>query len=255
MDLSELEPAALAERALHDYLALPDANAIARSTCPAASVSGAVQLLQSAKDEAWRIRLEMAQSWDDSTQARVDALLQAKVGKVPHAIRRIHPVTGPLNLARFPNGPLAKMVADTMTMLSEERAQERSDAKRPGAKSTNERKERKWMTECVEGYVKWANENGVPADTKSIENFRELPGKNITRAHELLGILITGLKQNHSNDSILEDLKQLPVRRMEKVWETTKAKQGKRKPEYLFKNPTLDAVADCMQILKKNIVG
>lgn len=255
MELSEIEPAALAEMSLHWYLALPDATAIAQSMRPAESVSEAVKLIQAAKDEAWRIRLEMAKGWNDATMGRVNKLLDAEIGEVPYAVRSIHPLTGPLMEARYPKGIFAKSLEHAASILQKEDAKKKEKAKQAGAKGANEKKERKWMIECVEGYAKWAIRNGVLADSNSIENFKELPGKNIARAHDLLGILITGFKQHRSNDSILEDLKQLRVRRKEKVWETAKTKRGKMKPTYVFKNPTLDAVADCIQILEKSILG
>ncbi len=232
MNLADFSDSAVqAKTAFYAYLALPDAAAITSRMRLANSASEAVELILDAKNEAWRIRLEMAKDWDEGTMARVGKMLDAEVGEVPFELRHLHPITGPLMKARFPDGAFAKMREKALLIWQEEherkerRAKKKAavaesdtpDPKSAAAKKTNREKERGRMTECVRSYVK---------DPKK-DSQRKYPGMSLDRSRELLGTLTNALKYPIAADEILEILNA----------------NG-------FKNATHEAVEECMTILK-----
>lgn len=233
------ESAVQAKTALYEYLALPDAAAIASRMAPASSASTATDMILEANKEAWRIRLEMAKKWDEGTMARVDKMLDAEVGKVPFQLRHLHPITGPLMSARYPDGAFAKMREQTLLILQKEQEKEeaekknaakqaRKPARSKGGKKATESRERTLMVQCVEGYVIWAGNNSHPLRLGFSNQFPKPKGITRTRIDELLSTLIHALNTPSLLDGLCERLKH----------------RG-------FPNATAKAVAECMALLTK----
>jgi len=240
MNLADFtESAVQAKTALYEYLALPDAAAIASRMRPASSASTAAGMIVDANKEAWRIRLEMAKMWDEGTMARVDKMLDAEVGKVPFQVRHLHPITGPLMSARFPDGAFAKIREQALLMMQKEQEKEEADkresakqarlpARRKGGKKATESRERTLMVRCVDGYVKWAGNNSHPLRLGFSNQFPKPEGITRTRIDELLSTLIHALNTPSLLDGLCERLQQ----------------RG-------FPNATAKAVAECMALLTK----
>lgn len=233
------------ERAYQEYLALPDADAIARHTSRPNSPREALALMQEAKDEAWRIRVETVRRWEDGVFGVVMAKLQTKAGNVADGARRTHPLLGPL-VSVYYDELVPQHQNKTRKQREESESAERlARRKRPkkirsrasgetvrqseAAKKTNQTKEHRRMIECVRAFVNWAKARG-PITQASVPEFPKPSGMGLKRSHELLGTLFTTLK----NPSVSED--PLPIFHA----------NG-------FQNATREAVTECLAILKNGI--
>ncbi|MBK8095049.1 MAG: hypothetical protein IPK32_24545 [Verrucomicrobiaceae bacterium] len=229
-----------AERAFYEYLTLPDADAIVSRMRPAVSASEALQVIQDGKNEAWRIRVEMVQTWDSHTMGAVWAMVDTKVGKLPDGVRRIHPVVGPL-LSVYYDEMLPKhqdkirpaIAAWEAQELAEQEAKKaariaRKPARSKGGKNATESRESTLLIRCVNDYVRWVMDNSQLISLTSTNQFPK--PKRITRSRidELLRTLINALGTPSLKDGLCERLKQ-----------------------HGFPNATEKAVAECMAVLEK----
>jgi hypothetical protein len=246
MDISKLELTIEAEKAFYQYLALPDADAIASRMKLAESARDAACSIEDAKAEAWRIRLEMASGWRRAVLARVHNLASDHVGKIRHEIGEVHPLTGPLYKARYPNGILEHTLDKARAVWAEadaKRARKAAtkslkgdDPQSNAAKATNEKKERKRMKKSSIAFLRWAIENNEDIlNSQAVMRFPKPNGISLKRVRELLGSLTLSLKHKSVKDEVLVTIK----------------RNG-------FPNATRRAVTECLAILqlcKKNVGG
>lgn len=246
MDLSKLELTVEAEKAFYQYLALPDADAIASRMRLADSARDAACSIKDARAEAWRIRLEMANGWREAVLAKVHKMVSDHVGKPRHEISGIHPLTGPLHEARYPNGIVAHTLEKARAVWAKQdakrtrkatvKAHNGIDPQSYAAMATNEKKERKRMKKSSIAFLKWAIQNKEDIlNPQTVMRFPKPKGISLDRVRELLGSLTSALKHKSVEDEILGTLK----------------RNG-------FPNATQRAVADCVTILrlcKKNVGG
>lgn len=258
---------AAAERALHEYLALPDASAIANHTLRASSTSGGLTLIRDAEKEARRIRMDMVRSWDGPMTGTVWALLETKIGKLPEGSRRIHPVIGPL-LDVYYDELIPKHQAEVRPAVAAWEAQDlaaRNEAqtarkKMQDAKAIAATKSREGalMVRCVKDYVEWAQTEKKPISLNSADEFgttERIKNKRIKkeRLAEFLRTLITGMNNSRSDEvicGILNDCK--TMRRKRPKRKTWGDEEPKEVPEMHFGNVTLPAVTECMKILRRS---
>ena len=227
---------------LHEYLALPDAGTIASLVCPAKSASAAAKLYAEARDEAWRIRMEMAKSWSDDALIEVMKLLSKRLSDVPRGSWRVHPILGPLLAVRGPSQGIDRMLETMLRVCEDSEREEKRKAKqeRFNAMSKEERekydarlltgtqsRERRVMTRCVQSYVDWVSS---PEGKRGVESLRFFPKKRgITeeRSVFLLGTLLTAIE----NESVEAELLQ-------------------RLQERYFPSATETGIAECLSILR-----
>lgn len=236
-----LSEAAAVERAFEEYLALPDAATIAKHTSLPNSPREALELLQAAKKEAWRIRVEMVRGWANYVFGTVWAKIVTEVGTVPEGARRVHPILGPLlsvyygekvpeNKARLH----VEKLEHAERLAKEERLKKRAYAKasngaarqREAAQATNEKKEHGRMVECVKAFAKWKREH----PEASHADCPKPSGMSLKRAQALRGTLYAALTHPSVNDDLLAILQ----------------REG-------FPTATGKAVAECLEALKNNI--
>ncbi|MFZ2279911.1 MAG: hypothetical protein WAW39_19090 [Prosthecobacter sp.] len=262
MDIANLSEIVQAKEALYAYLALPDAAAIASRMHPANSASEAVKLILDAKNEAWRIRLEMAEDWDEATMARVDSMLDTELGKVPYEQRKLHPITGPLMSARFPDGAFVKMRNKALQELLKEREEEEANrkeaakitgkpARSKGGTNATKNREGALMVRCVKRYVELAETEKKSICLKSAREFQTTERIKKERLTEFLCTLVSGLNNSLSDEvilGILNDCKTMRRKRPKgKTWGEAEPEEV---PEKHFENVELPAVSECMKTLR-----
>lgn len=246
-----------------EYLALPDASAIASHMRPANSASAARQLIQDAEKEAWRIRLELAKTWDANTLDRVEAKVRAgldtKADGLSGVRNEAHPLIGPLMSARFPDGAYAKVKEQALLIWQKEQEEElKKEAAaaravlttkhKKGAKIATQARERRLMIACVESYVKWAKVEGKTIGIESIQQSPKADRMSLERTHELLGTLVNALAHQTTNVEVVMLLNERHKTRIGR-------KTQKKVNVHFFKYATQEAVAECMGILRKAIAG
>lgn len=268
MDLANLSGMVQAKAALYEYLALPDAAAIASRMRPASSASEAVKLILDAKNEAWRIRLKMAEDWDESTMARVDSMLDTEVGKVPFEQRKLHPITGPLMSARYPDGAFVKMRKQALCELLKEQEEEeaerketakinRKPARSKGGKKATKNREGALMVRCVKRYVERAETEKKSICLESASEFQTTERIKKERITEFLRTLINGLNNSHSDEVIFASVQRCKTmrkkRRKRRRDKTLEEAEPEEVPEKHFENVELTAVSECMEILREAV--
>ncbi|OYW71159.1 MAG: hypothetical protein B7Z37_28455, partial [Verrucomicrobia bacterium 12-59-8] len=234
------------EKAYQEYLALPDATTIARYTRLPDSPREGLALIQSAEDEAWRVRVETVRKWEDGVFPVVLAKLETKAGKVPQGARRTHSILGPLLSVYYDelvpkhqaeNRKRAEEREHAEQLANEERSKKKAHSKASGeaapqseaANATNQKKEHRRMVACVTAFVEWEKARATVSHT-DIAEFPKPPGMALKRAHAFLGTLFTASK----SPSVKEDLL------------TIFQENG-------FPNATGEAVVECLAILKNSI--
>ncbi len=240
MNFSTLETQVGAQRALLTYRSLPDGETIARHTTPANSPKRAVELIQEAQNEAWRIREEMAKSWSPAVLDLVIREVRSSEGTKGKAMTDdLHPIVGPLLKAKYPEGIDAHQREFVVKAWEEEKALRREAAKKAAspsrkinARETEKKKEFQRMKKCIEAYGSWLKGEKRQHGRDSIAAFPKQPNITLKRSGELISTLDSASRQPSVKTDLAELLRNAG-----------------------FAHADATVAGDCLDLFKKTVTG
>lgn len=228
-----------AQSALDAYQSLPDAKVLVEGMKLAQTARGSLERENEAKREAWRIRLEMAKSWDSNTFGSVMAMLHGRHESVAEASRRSHPILGPiwevLYEDRLPRWKQTRTKAEEKATARKEISERNKRLKpkhREGARVTNQKMDSLRMTKCVDLFVDWLAEQKREFDKSAIKDFPKQEGIGLKTAQSFLEELL----DSNTKPSVREELL-------------------KRIREKCFQHAEQESIDECLATLKKHANG
>lgn len=237
MDISKLELIADSQNARTHYNSLPTYTEILARMALVASPHFAVEQIFAAREEAWKIRENLASTWPKHVLVSVKKMLLKEIGPMTPDEKKAHPLLGPLFITRYPDGifeDFKKQASENSKKLNSDEKKQRSllqnhDAQKNAAKVTNQLKEARRMKGCVDFFVTWSIDAGYSSTTELLSNFPKVQHLSLKRSQELIRTLLSAQTQSSIRNDLLNILQ----------------RQG-------FPNATQEVVDDCLHTIEKH---